>query len=132
MGHTLVHILREYQHGYQPAFGACYVNPPLGNCIAHETTTNANVRTLPSHFGESWCQGGTRKDESFEHWYNRQLCHYTEKGNAHLIKEVVPTDDTSWWWKTQAHSQFPERGLGVQFWHRAPHLEDRGSACLWV
>ena len=54
MGTTLAHLLRAFQENDSGEFGCCYLNPPVGNYVAHETTTNANVRLLPSHFDESW------------------------------------------------------------------------------
>ena len=132
MGTTLAHLLRTYQKGFQPKFGACYLNPPVGDFVAHETTTNKNVRVLPSHWSESWCQGGTRRDDASEHWYDRNLCYYTEKGNPERIDTVVPNDDPEMWWKSKAHENHPDEGLGVQFWHLSMHLQDRESACSWV
>ena len=43
MGTALRHFLNKYQKDYKPEFGACYCYPPVGNFIAHDTTTNANV-----------------------------------------------------------------------------------------
>ena len=130
MGSTLAHLLKTYQKDFKPEFGACFLCPPVGNFIAHPTTTNENVRVLPSHWDESWCQGGTRKDNACGHWYDRDLCHITERGNPEVITTVQPNDDFALWWKTKAHCEHPEKGIGVQFWHRAPHLQDRGSAYL--
>ena len=130
MGTTLAHLLKTYQKDFKPEFGACYLCPPVGNFIAHKTTTNKYVRILPSHFEESWCQGGTRKNDAFGHWHHRELCHYTEKGNPEFIRKITPSDDLALWWKTKANPEHPDEGLGVQFWHRAPLLKDRGSAYL--
>ena len=132
MGTTLAHLLKTYQKGNNPKFGACFVCPPVGNFTAHETTTNANVRVLPSHWGESWCQGGTRKDEECGHAQHRWLCHYTESGPPDWIEEVRPDNDTSKWWKTMAHDEHPDHGLGVQWWHVAEVLKDSEGLCTMV
>ena len=128
MGTTLVHLLHKYQNSEQPDFGACYVCPPVGNFVAHETTTNKHVRVLPSHWKDSWCQGGTRKNEKSGHYSHRWLCYYTTEGPPKWICEGQPTNDTRQWWRTQAPDDFPREGLGVQYWHFSEHLMERGGA----
>ena len=132
MGTKLACILRKYQEGFSDEFGCCYLNPPVGNYISHETTTNANIRVLPSHYSESWCQGGTRATDpdSKNLWWDRQLCHLTESGPPKVITEVKPEENTPYrWWTTQAPDSFPEQGLGVRFWHEAEApLQDRPNA----
>ena len=130
MGTRLAHLLHKYQNSDMENFGACYVCPPVGNFVAHETTTNKNVRVLPSHWKESWCQGGTRKDDKAGHQSDRYLCYYTTEGPPDWICEVQPTSDSRQWWKTQAPDDFPDEGVGVQYWHVAEHFMDRGGARL--
>ena len=132
MGTKLAEILEKYQEGFGDEFGCCYLNPPVGNYISHETTTNANIRVLPSHFAESWCQGGTRATALTKKdlWWDRQLCHLTESGPPKVIAEVKPEENsTDRWWTTQAPASFPEDGLGVRFWHEAESpILDRPNA----
>ena len=126
MGTTLAFILRKYQKSFaETGFGCSYINPPIGNYVAHTTTTNANVRDLPSHFDESWCQGGTRKDEKFGWWYHRKLCHITVKGPPEIQLEVVPdVNDLAQWWWTKAPADFPEEFMGPQWWHKRITIPD--------
>ena len=112
MGTTLAHLLHTYQKEDRSRFGACYVCPPVGNFTAHETTTNKNVRILPSHWDESWCQGGTRKDEKCGFDHTRWLCHYTLEGNPDWIAAVQPSNDTNKLWKTLAPAAHPDEGNG--------------------
>ena len=125
MGTTLNFLLRQYQKGDGDVFGCSYINPPIGNYVSHETTTNANVRHLQSHFDEAWCQGGTRKDDKAGHWWDRWLCHITDKGPPEQILKVLPdpSEHSMWWW-TRAPDDFPEEYLGVQWWHRSIMLKD--------
>ena len=129
MGTTLAWFLKQYQDCNPEEFGCSYIYPPIGNYISHETTSNANVRLLPSHFEESWCQGGTRKDEKHQLWYDRSLCHLTESGPPKEIVKVVPDGDESKYWKTEAPPSMEERFRGVQWWHRAVVMKD---LCIYV
>ena len=129
MGTTLAWFLKKYQKSDPDEFGCSYIYPPIGNYISHTTTTNANIRDLPSHFEESWCQGGTRKDHKHGLWYDRSLCHLTEAGPPEVIIKVVPDGDESKYWKTEAPSLMDDKFLGVQWWHQTMLMKD---LCIYV
>ena len=129
MGTTLAYFLRQYQDCPPEEFGCCYLWPPVGNYISHTTTTNANVRDLNSHWEEAWCQGGTRKDEKHGHWWDRSLCHLTEKGPPKVIVEVKPENDESKYWKTESPPMMPDAFKGVQWWHKAVVMKDPWCLC---
>ena len=118
MGRCFKHFLKKYQKlGHTHGFGACYLNPPMGNYFTHDTTTNANVREVPSHWGEPWVQGGTRKDPDDDWSVHRDLCWITESGPPEIITTFKPDDDICSWWCTRAAANFPREFLGPMHWH---------------
>ena len=92
--------------------------------MEHASTTNTPGRVLPSHWDESWVQGGTRQDEKANLWYKRDACHISDSGPPKVICCVEPTGDEYYWWRTGTVPGFPDELCGVQSWHKYNDLED--------
>ena len=125
MGTCLHNLIYHFQRWHDPdEFGCCYINPGLGHYMTHASTTNVPGRVLPSHWDESWVQGGTRQDEKAGLWYKRYACHISDSGPPTQIGLVEPTGDEDYWWRTGTVVEFPDILCGVQSWHKFNNFED--------
>ena len=82
---TLRHALMEpggplYWNGNEDGFGACFVCPPMGNTVGHQSGTSRNVYAK-SEMDAKWCRPGTSHGKW---WPPRHLCGFTEKKPASM------------------------------------------------
>jgi hypothetical protein len=111
---------------WQWELGACYVQPPIGSFVAHESTTTPGA-FLETHFKSKWAQEGTRPEK--ETHLLRYLCGFSQKGVAHWLHTwgIDLRDDATrqhYIWRTEAMpGQIPEL-CGLQTWHGFKELEE--------
>ena len=82
--------------------GACYVVPPVGSFIEHETGCSADrPGRIAGMFGVSWCQEGTRKRGSEQ--VHRRLAAFSRKGRTQWLCRAIhlPLSKEELKWRTE-------------------------------
>ena len=102
--HIDIVLKRELIAGWQEPeqLGACYVVPPVGSFIEHETGCSLDrAGRIRGMFGLSWCQEGTRKrgDEQV----HRRLAAFSSKGRTQWLCRAIhlPLDKEQLKWRTE-------------------------------
>ena len=129
MGHQFIHWLTHYQGEItepNPDFGCCYIMPPIGGYMSHDTTwmKEGNAATLRSHWQAKWIQEGIRTQPLKGRSETRVFCHFRAKGHAAPICRVIVPLPEDQWWRTLAPENMPKEYLGVQVYHRPKVIED--------
>ena len=104
MGATLKSFLYMVTHLQDPEeFTACYLNPPVGHYMSHQSTTDNEGRYLDAHWNDIWIQGGTRKDEAMGWKKDRTICKLAADLKKQEVGVVQPENlDRHRPWMTQA------------------------------
>jgi len=111
---------------WQWELGACYIQPPIGSFVPHESTTTPGA-FLQTHFKSKWAQEGTRPEK--ENHQLRYICGFSQKGVAHWMHTwgIDLRDDAirqHYIWKTEAMpGQLPDL-CGLQSWHGFKEVEE--------
>ena len=91
--------------------GACYVVPPIGSFIEHESgcSKDRDVARIPGLWNHAWCQEGTRKRGP--HQRHRKLAMFPAQHEpvGYLTDEIVLPDPEFYKWLTQR----PPPGEGI-------------------
>ena len=134
-------LKRELTNGWQDMekLGACYVVPPVGSFIEHESgcSLDRDYSRIPGLWDLPWCQEGTRKRG--DHQKDRRLAMFTGwEPVRYLTDEIfLPDDALMYRWLTERIpedmdvSLSPVLGLrGV--WDQPPDTEDEEEAgAVW-
>ena len=131
MGATLNNFLHMVCHLQEPTeFGACYLNPPVGHYMSHQSTTDQAGRYLDAHWGDIWIQGGTRYNKAMGWEKHRKICRLTPDMQKEEVCEVRPEDLTNHRpWTTQSPPGMPAKFFGLKTWHNQSimHTEAGGE-----
>ena len=94
-------LTEGWQHADE--LGACYVVPPVGSFIEHETgcSFDRDATRIEGMWDLDWCQEGTRKRTDKQR--HRRLALYTAKGPMRYLTEEVllPEDAHIYRWLTE-------------------------------